>query len=219
MNRFLLILSALLALAEPILAQTSTDLGEGARIVKESSNTYTFRWWGQTGRTYFVRSSPDLFTWVWLTDIVSGAGKIVTPPIGFSTTSDRYFMRLKYTNQLTDDPANSDFDGDGVSNADELSRNLDPLTDASNRDLDGDGLPDDWERFWFTVTTSHNGSEPGGDGFTVAEKFKFGLNPTVTNESVTSAKDLSYDALGRLQTAGAVTYSYDAEGNIQTAGQ
>ena len=217
MNRLFLVLLTLLALAGPLVAQTSTDLGEGARIVKESSNTYTFRWWGRTGRTYFVRSSPDLFTWVWLTDIVSGAGQIVDPPLGFSTSSDKYFMRLKYTDLPTNDPANADFDGDGISNADELSRNLDPLTDAINRDSDGDGLPDDWERFWFNGSLTHNGAgNDDPDGFTNAEEFQFGLNPTV-DDSVTAVPELSYDALGRLETAGAVTYSYDAEGNIETA--
>jgi len=212
MKRTIFTFFGFVALAGFLRGQTATDPNEGARLFQDSANTYTFKWWGRAGQTYFIQTSPDLFTWVFLNEIEPGENLII--PYGFTSTADKFFVRVKYTDQPTDDRFNSDFDGDGISNADELSAGSDPL---SNVDSDTDGLPDDWEKFWFSGSLLRDGTgDNDSDGFTDKEEFLFGLNPNA-DDSATSAKDLSYDALGRLQTAGAVTYTYDAEGNIETA--
>ena len=192
MKRAVLILFSFLISINLGVAQMAGDWNEGLWMTQDAPGIFTVRWFGKLGRTYFVQQSLDLTTWIYRTDIEPGLNLVI--PYGVQTNSERYYLRLNWTEALTDDPANSDFDGDGLSNANELARGLDPLTPASVRDSDGDGLPDDWERFWFNGSLSHGGSEPGGDGFTMLEKFQFGLNPTIS-ESVSSAKDLSYDAL------------------------
>lgn len=213
MKRAILVLLLLLVFTDFAVAQLATDPNEGSWITRDSPGFYTMRWFGRMGRTYFIQESLDLFTWTYRTDIEAGQNLVI--PYGHQTSSDKFFLRLRYAypDIPTDDPANSDFDGDGVSNADELSRGLNPL---SNVDLIGNGLPDDWEMFYFHDLTHTGTQDSDGDGFTNAEELLFGLNPIVDDSSAT-AKDLSYDALGRLQTAGSVTYTYDEEGNINAA--
>ena len=216
MKRLIFAAIHLLSLGSAAIAQTAADPNEGARLTLDGTNTFTFKWYGRLGRTYFIQTSLDLISWTYLPQIRPGANLVI--PYGLSSTGDRFYLRLRYPypDIPTDDPANSDFDSDGVGNADELSRSLDPLSYVNS---DGDGLPDDWERFWFAGSLAHTGAGNDDlDAFTNAEEFLFGLNPNADDSVTAAAKDLSYDALGRLQTAGAVTYSYDAEGNIETAG-
>jgi hypothetical protein len=216
MKRTILILTSFLVSVNFTSAQLATDPNEGLWMTQDSPGAFTARWYGRIGRTYFIQTTTDLLSaWIYKTEVEPGENLVI--PYGFTASSDKYFLRLKYTDIPTNDPADADFDGDGISNIDELNAGLDPLTELSNRDLDGDGLPDDWERFWFNGSLTHNGAgHDDPDGFTNAEEFQFGLNPNV-DDSVTAVPELSYDALGRLETAGAVTYSYDAEGNIETA--
>lgn len=61
---------------------------------------------------------------------------------GFTSTADKFFLRLRYSDIPTSDPFNADFDGDKVNNFAELANGTDPLKTS---DADEDGLPDDWE--------------------------------------------------------------------------
>lgn len=213
MKHAVLIALWVLTLLNVGVAQLATDPNEGLWIKRDAPGIYTMRWYGRLGHTYFVQQSSDLLIWTYRTDIEAGLNLVI--PYGFTASSDRFFVRLKHTDIPTNDPLNADFDHDGISNIDELSHGLDPF---SNTDSDGDGLPDDWERFYFGNLLKDGTLDSDGDGFTDKEEFLLGLNPTVDDSVAASLPELSYDALGRLQTAGAVTYSYDAEGNIVTAG-
>ena len=136
MKRAILIISSLLTLPGAVMAQTTTDPNEGARLIQDSPNTYTFKWWGRTGRTYFIQTSSDLLSWVYLNEIEPGQNLII--PYGFASSGGRFFLRLRYSDIPTDNPAAADFDGDGLSNAAELLLGTDPLV----ADSDGDGLSD-----------------------------------------------------------------------------
>ena len=126
MNRTVLALSAWCGLAFSSLAQTASDLNEGSLLTQQpATGTYTYSWWGVTGRTYFIQQSEDLFTWNYLPLIESGAGQVIS--WGFSTSSSKLFLRLKYSDIVTGDPAGADFDGDGMSNFWEVRSGLDPL--------------------------------------------------------------------------------------------
>jgi len=122
-------------------AQTATDLNEGSRLQYDSgSDTWSFSWWGKSGRSYFPQHSTDLMTWTYVPIIESGADDVLS--WGFSTTSDRFFTRLKYSDAITADPWNYDFDGDFVTAGEELSNGLDPF---SAPDDNANSVPDDWE--------------------------------------------------------------------------
>ena len=118
-SRFLLLLWMTISFIGSLTAQTATDSNEGLRITKDSSGDgLTLFWYGRTGRTYFVQQSPDLLQWKYLPIMDSGTGAPLS--YGVSTTASRGFFRLSYTDDpLAGDP-DGDFDGDGMSNMDEL---------------------------------------------------------------------------------------------------
>ena len=104
-------------------------------ISKTTATTYSMSWTGLAGRTYFIQMSVDLQKWYYVPLIFSGTGSALSA--GFSFTGAKSFLRLKYT----DEPNTGDFDGDGLSNQDELSFGTDPFL----ADTDGDGFNDGYE--------------------------------------------------------------------------
>ena len=143
MNRRLLILIAFVGMACGGLAQTVSPPNEGSRLSHNASTgIYTLYWWGSSGNTYFVQHSEDLIHWIYFSDILPGANAILGE--NFQTNAERFYVRLKISPFPTTDPFNDDFDGDAISNQDELALSLDPL----DADTDGDQLPDGWEIAW-----------------------------------------------------------------------
>ena len=107
-------------------AQSSTDLEEGNRLsVDPSTGINTFSWWGRAGRTYFIQQSDDLLNWSYAPLIESGTDQVIS--WSFSSTAQKYFLKLRYTDMPTSDPLSADFDGDGVSNWDEVQQGGDPF--------------------------------------------------------------------------------------------
>jgi len=80
--------------------------------------TLKLEWQSVSGRTYFLQYSEDLESWNYLPEIVSGTGAVIS--YGIDYTGDKFFVRLRYTDTVTSDPNNDDFDGDGLTNEDEL---------------------------------------------------------------------------------------------------
>jgi hypothetical protein len=93
-------------------------------------------WSGRPGRTYFVLASEDLHRWIYLKTIQAGSGTTLTMPV--QSDGPALFFRLRFTELPSTNPSGDDFDGDGLSNADELENGTDPF----NPDTDGDGIPD-----------------------------------------------------------------------------
>lgn len=121
---------------EPKPEVTFNQLGMGS---------FRLDWTGEEGWSYFTQYSVDLVNWRYLPEVSQG---VVHDPIdltptcvenGEEFTYPKFFLRLNMSDFPTLDPKNADFDGDGLSNWQELSSwGTDPL----NRDTDGDGLPD-----------------------------------------------------------------------------
>jgi hypothetical protein len=108
-------------------SQTATDDNEGTKLEYDSANDiWRFKWWAKAGRTYFVLHSEDLVTWTWVPIVEPGDASV--KEWGFTSTTDKFFLRLKYTDQATSDPEGDDFDNDGVSNLEEVQNGTDPLS-------------------------------------------------------------------------------------------
>jgi len=207
---FFMGLSACPLRADPVtLPQAQVSLTQGA------AGTWNLDWQGVEHRVYFMQWSLDLVTWNNCPSIKFGAGLLHQ---GCNSSTAKFFIRLMYyddpTIETLEQAQSSDYDGDHVSNLDEVQAGLNPF---SAMDSDADSMADDWERFWFAGSLSHDGLANGdGDEFTDAEEYALGLNPTV-NESVTSARSISYDPVGRLNVSGTVAAAYDEEGNIKSS--
>jgi len=138
MKRPIVLLLALLGLVISAPAQTASDPNEGSWLTHDAANgTFNFSWWGLTGRTYFIQQSEDLLTWNYFSVIESGVGDVIA--WGFTSSTGKLFLRLKYTDVVTSDPFADDFDGDGMNNWWELRVGLDPfLANDPNANPDGD---------------------------------------------------------------------------------
>lgn len=141
MKRFFAIFGISQVLLLGALAQTPDDLNEGSRLEYDSVNSIMrFKWWGRSGRTYFIQHADNLMNpWQWVPAVESGNDSI--KEWGFTTTGDKFFVRLKYSDQATTDPEGDDFDLDGVPNLYEVQHGNNPF---AIEDSDNDGLPDGW---------------------------------------------------------------------------
>lgn len=140
MNRYLsLVFILLLETPAFLTAQGPADQNEGVRMEHDQTNSiWRFSWWSRSGQTYFLQHTENLTDWQYFPDVIE-QGNDAVKEWGFTTTADRLFLRLRYTDQPTTDPANDDFDGDGISNVDELFLGLDPLNIDSDSDQIFDG--------------------------------------------------------------------------------
>ena len=140
MRAFRILFAALLATVCPLQAQE-----QNSEIIQVSPDKF-LRWHGHAGRTYFVQvSDPNdhLRNWTWAPIVETGNDEDISYEV--DGTADKAFFRLWFTDEPTADPDGDDFDGDGLTNWDEVSTHQ---TNPLKWDSDDDGLPDDWEIDW-----------------------------------------------------------------------
>ena len=167
------------------MAQTSADPNEGSRLTYDSQfDSYDLSWWGKAGRTYFIQQSNGLSAWEYLTLIESGNDDILA--WSFTSTSTRFFLRVRSSDIPTDNPFYADFDGDKVGNYFELVNSTDPLVSL---DTDNDGMPDDWERWHLGNLLSDGSDDSDGDGLLNLEEFLHSTNPNSTDSDYDGLSD------------------------------
>lgn len=110
---------------------------EGSRMgIDSETGAYRFSWWGVSGRTYFIQHTEELgfpTFWNFLPVIEQGAEAPIEYGFLVSGSPPRFFLRLRHTDEPTDDPYAADFDGDGIPNGWEIEHGLNPFdeTDAA----------------------------------------------------------------------------------------
>ena len=175
-----------------VCAQTSTEPNLGSRLSVNNATvpaTYTFSWWGKSGCSYLVMSSPDLITWGFFPNYnPSGANAVLN--VQFLTSANKYFFR---------------------------TLQFDPNDVPSSVDADGDGLPDQWEKYYFGNLNRDGSGDADNDSITDRDEFQLGLNPN-SNEVSPKTAIFTYDAIGRLTAVSgnnnATSFTLDAEANI-----
>ena len=215
----LILTLAALGPAEQVIAQSPGLPNEGSRLEYDGANEiWRFKWWGKSGRTYFIQHTDDLNrSWQWLPFVEAGNGSV--REWGFNSSGNRFFLRLKYSDIPTDNPSLADFDGDRVSNLDEVTQGTNPLLAA---DTNSNGLPDDWETFFFGAIGQNPNADSDSDGWSNIQEFQAATNPTNADSDGDGVKDgtlrlnFQYDLVGRLDAGGSESFGYDGSGNVET---
>lgn len=189
-----LILFLLLFAANPSLPAQTTGIDQSSDLLTVPDGDKFLRWYGHTGRSYFVQISDannPLAKWFWVPIIEAGNNDEISYEV--DGTASKSFFRLKYTDQTVPEDKTldtADFDGDGISNTDEIDPPSPLLasdaTDPLDPDTDHDGLPDGFERTHGLnpnddgTTDPDNGSagDLDGDGLSNATELALGTDPS-----------------------------------------
>ena len=185
--RLFLILIFSLYCAIPQLSAQGNGIEQASELVTVGPDKF-LRWYGHDERTYFIQvSDPNdhLKRWTWAPIIESGNNADISYEV--DGTADKGFFRLKYTDQPTTDPDNDDFDGDSISNLDEVSYyNSDPL----DSDTDNDGMPDGYEvLYYFDLNFDEGGYDYDGDDLTNLGEYNAGTEPYYSDTDGDGMKD------------------------------
>lgn len=220
----LLLFCTAFATAEP------PGIDQSLEFVIPPSGAWFIRWYGQSGRSYFIQSSDPanhLNQWQFFPHIESGNNEFISHEV--LGTPDKGFFRLKYTDQVPgpgETLNTADFDHDGIGNLYEIQTlGSDPLNkDSNGGDSDNDGLSDGWEMFHFGgLGIADPNAALQADGLTNKQKNDWGMNPNIdyTTTAASGGTSYIYDPVGRLTgvtaPVGAGAYTPDEEGNITNA--
>ncbi len=187
-----LVIAALLAPSAIPAATVAPGVEQDLECVKNENGVPFLRWWGVAGRSYFIQVSDPadpLRAWVYSTCIEQGRDEIISYQLSpenelpdWADLPPAAFFRLRHVNRVPgpgETPDTADYDGDGLSNLEELENTL---TDPLNPDTDGDGMDDGWETANGLdpndPTGEHGaGGDPDGDGLTNLVEFLAGSDP------------------------------------------
>jgi len=213
--------------------QSASDLNEGAQVVPSTTpDHYLFSWWGKQDRFYVIEHSTDLLSpWDHIPAIEPGYDDVAQ--WGFATNADKFFLRLKYTDDaLTgafhgDDDldgiingvelllgysavtANGNSDGDLLTDRQELALGLDPDDNSDAVDSDGDGVVDAIERLYGLSTSGT--TDLDGDSMDDEWELIYYLDLTIDD----SGLDPDGDGLTNLQefNEGTNPWAFDTDGD------
>ena len=141
-------------------AQTPSEPNEGLRLSADASTgALELAWWGRAGRVYFIEHSTDLFVWKPMPAFEAGADNRIA--YGLVHTGTRLFARVRWVPATLAQFQVQDYDGDGITNADEAAAGLNPFA----KDSDEDGMPDHYElAFGLDPALSDGDADQDGDG-------------------------------------------------------
>jgi len=152
---------------------------EQMTFIPWTGGTWKSEWPGVAQRTYFYQWSSDLVTWHY------------APYMAFGTGGHEYFMdaspeKLFVRLHRHDDPAvttlqqakDADFDGDGLSNWDEV---FSEGTLPFDWDTDGDLIPDGLEILLGSSPLYNPAGDDDGDGMNNAEEYLAGRDPSLAD--------------------------------------
>ena len=143
----------------------------------EQAGQWELSWQAESTDSYFFQVSYDLRQWFYAPFIETGIDGAMSA--FFYPTTDRFFVRIRSSNQAEPDPDVADFDLDGLLNMAEILAGLDPL----DPDTDKDALPDGWESVHGLDPLSQADAalDPDHDGLANLAEFLAQTNPKVSD--------------------------------------
>lgn len=163
-------------------AQTAFDLNEGSTVTSSTTpDHYIFSWWGHSDRFYIIEHSTDLLSrWGHIPAIEPGYDEVAE--WGFATNADKFFLRLKYTDDALTGPFYGDDDSDGILNGVEIL--LDFSATTPNGNSDGDLLSDRAEiALGLDPNDPNDAVDADGDGIVDAIERLYGLSTSGLSDS------------------------------------
>lgn len=151
------ILPALQILPAALCAVTPPEV----RIEPDPQIGQLLSWHGVPGHTYFVEASDDLVTWVTLPFYEQGGGATLVR--GVHLEAPAAFFRVWATDVQVADVPSTDFNGNGLTVAQELPLGINPL----DKDPDRDGLTFAEEALLGTDGWTRGLCEPAVPGFAI----------------------------------------------------
>ncbi len=210
MKRLQILIVSLFCAVLPLSAQVN-GIEQASDLVTVGGSKF-LRWYALAGRTYFMQvSDPNdhLAKWTWAPIIESGHNGTISYEV--DGTSDKGFFRLKYTDKPTTNPDNDDFDGDTISNLDEIAYyNSDPL----NADTDADGMPDGYEvNHYFDLNDAADGGyDNDRDGLTNLQEYNVATDP-YNRDTDGDGMDDGFEVSHSLNPLNAADATSDADGD------
>ncbi len=134
---------------------------------------FELRYWGVTGRDYYLARSWDLLSWQYFPVIEPGQDAVVS--YSFIDPAPQVFVRLVHEPASGPNPYAADSDGDGLTNQQEI----DLRTDLFSTDTDHDKLPDAWEvaHGLDPRNPADALADPNGNGLNDLEEYQNGNDP------------------------------------------
>lgn len=121
-------------------------------LVYDSSNTllpYSFKFWGRSGYFYYIENTEDLTTTAWDYFELAIIGNDATESLCFNSSSNAFFLRLRYSDDPYSELFSGDFDFDSISNYNEVLMGMNPFIDEGTLNLtgdeDGDGVLNEFD--------------------------------------------------------------------------
>lgn len=172
LNLFAFLASSTALLASPP-PPTADSLNSGLRVYyDDGTESFHLTWWGIDTYYYFIEQTEDLKNWSFVPTVEEGADDPLA--MAFQLSADRWFWRVRYSNDPESNLLSADYNEIGISAWDQLQLGYNPFDWV---DTDENDLHDAWELYHFGLIGIDPDADSDGDGQTNLQEFNSGSNP------------------------------------------